>query len=157
MDFFNTYFGIQMLTAVLGTIGFSLIFRLRPSHLPFAALGGLLTYFVYYGLEWLGLNLLLTAFLSAAAGALYSELLARLRHAPTTVFLLPCIIPIVPGGSLYRTMNALLFKNYEDLFSYLGGTLSIGLGMAGGIVAVSVLLGILGSIGDLVKEKQKHM
>ncbi len=155
MDFFSTYFWIQMLTAVLGTVGFSLIFRIRLRHLPFAALGGLLTYFVYYGLEWMGLNLLLTAFLSSAAGALYSELMARYRHAPTTVFILPCIIPTVPGGALYRTMDALLRKDYADLFQYLGITANVGLGIAGGIVAISVLMGIIESITDIIKEKKK--
>ncbi len=155
MGFFDTHFWIQMLTAILGTVGFSLIFRLQLRHLPFAALGGLLTYFVYYSLEWLGLNLLFTAFLSTAAGALYSEGMARLRHAPSTIFLLPCIIPTVPGGALYRTMNALLQKNYEALFGYLGVTANVGLGIAGGIVAVSVLMGIAGSITDAIQEKKK--
>ena len=153
MEFFDLHFWIQMLTAVLGTLGFSLIFRVRPRHLPYAAVGGLLTYFVYYLLEWNGMNLLLAAFLSSAVGAVWSEGCARLRHAPAIVFMLPCIIPTVPGGSLYRTMNALLSKDYPSLYNHQGGTLSVGLGIAGGIVAVSVLMAIGSTLIDVIKQR----
>ncbi len=149
-------FWLQMLTAVVGTIGFSLIFRVRLIHLPFVAFGGLLSYFVYYSLEQLGWNLFLISFLSAVVGAVYSELAARFRRAPVIVFVLPSMVPIIPGGALYRTMDSLISENYTALFNNFGGTVSIGLGMAGGIVAVSVLAAVIVSISDSLKEKKKH-
>lgn len=152
--FFTLSFWIQMLTAVIGTIGFSFIFRVRLCHFPYVALGGLLTYFVYYSLEQMGWNLLLLSFLASCVGALYSEILARIRRAPAIVYLLPSLIPIIPGGALYRTMNALINKNTSSLFTNLGGTVSIGLGMAGGIVAVSVLMAVYVSLAEAVKKKR---
>lgn len=154
--FLTLHFWIQMLTAVVGTVGFSLIFRVRVKHLPYAALGGLLTYFVYYTLEQMGWNLLLLSFLAASVGAIYSEIFARIRRAPVIVFVLPSMIPIIPGGSLYRTMDALINKNYTSLSRNLGGTVSIGLGMAAGIVAVSVLMAILISINERLKLRAKR-
>ncbi len=147
-------FWIQMLTAVIGTIGFSLIFRVRLIHLPFVAIGGLLSYFVYYSLEQIGWNLFLISFLGAVAGAAYSEIAARLRHAPVIVFVLPSMIPIIPGGSLYRSMDALIHKRYDSLFGNFGGTVSIGLGMAGGIVAVSVMAAIIVGIIEQARAKK---
>ncbi|MBR2354581.1 MAG: threonine/serine exporter family protein [Clostridia bacterium] len=148
-------FWIQMLTAVIGTLGFSLIFRVKLKHLPFVAIGGLLTYFVYYSLEQIGWNLFLISFLGAVAGAIYSEFAARFRRAPVIVFVLPSMVPIIPGGALYRTMDALINERYDSLFNNLGGTVSIGLGMAGGIVAVSVLAAVIVGITEQLKEKKK--
>ena len=147
-------FWIQMLTAVIGTIGFSLIFRVRLIHLPFVAIGGLLTYFVYYSLEQIGWNLFLISFLGAVAGAVYSEFAARLRRSPVIVFVLPSMVPIIPGGALYRSMDALINKRYESLFDNFGGTVSIGLGMAGGIVAVSVMAAVIVGIKEQIKAKK---
>ena len=149
-------FWIQMLTAVIGTVGFSLIFRVRTIHLPFAALGGLITYFVYYSLEQIGWNLFLISFLGAVAGAVYSEIAARIRRAPVIVFVLPSMVPIIPGGALYRTMDALINERYDALFNNFGGTVSIGLGMAGGIVAVSVVAALIVGATEQGKEKRKR-
>ena len=154
--FLTLAFWIQMLAAVIGTIGFSLIFRVRTIHLPYVAFGGLLTYFVYYSLEQIGWNLFLISFLGAVAGAVYSEFAARLRKAPVIVFVLPSMVPIIPGGSLYRTMNSLINEDYGALYNNFGGTISIGLGMAGGIVAVSVVAAVAVSISESVKHKRKH-
>ena len=153
--FFTLDFWIQMLSAVVGTIGFAFLFRVRLCHFPYVALGALLTYFVYYTLEQLGWNLLLLTFLAACVGALYSEILARIRRAPAIVYLLSSMIPIIPGGSLYRAMNGLINKNYDSLFTNLGGTLNVSLGMAGGIVAVSVLMAIYVGLMEAIKNKRK--
>ena len=45
--------------------------------------------------------------------------LARLLKAPATIFLVIGIIPLVPGGGLYYTMDYLLDKNFP-MFSQVG-------------------------------------
>ena len=156
MMYLTPEFWFQMLAAVVGTLGFALLFRVRIIHLPLAAFGGLLSYFVYYSLEQLGWSIFLVSFLSAVMGALYSEIIARLRRAPAIVFFLPSMIPIIPGGALYRTMESLISKNTEHVFSNLVTTVSISLGMAGGIVAVSVVAAAITGLSDSIKAKKKH-
>ena len=48
-----------------------------------------------------------------------AEILARVLKAPATIFLVIGIIPLVPGGGLYYTMDYLINQNYP-MFSQVG-------------------------------------
>ena len=85
--------------------------------------------------------------------ALLAEIFSRIRKAPTIVFLLPGVIPTVPGGALYRAMRAILLFDFEEALEYLLVTLQIGLGIAGGIMTVSIIFGIVAD--KIVKRKVK--
>ena len=134
---------VRLIMAVLGTVGFAMIYRVSKKRMPFAALGGLLTYAVYELVTQLGGAAFIAALLSAMFMTLYSESLARIIHAPAVTFLFPCCIPIVPGGALYRTVYNLLFYNEEKLFYYGKTALGVALGMAVGMGAASIIVGVI--------------
>ena len=69
-----------------------------------------------------------------------AEMFARLSKAPSTIFLLPGCIALVPGGTLYYTMNSLLSKNYSEAFHYFLTTLTVGIAIGGGIIAASLVI-----------------
>ena len=143
MTFFTTQFILQLITAVIGTLGFAVIYRVRVRHLPFAGLCGLLTWFVYYTVSFLGGTLFLAAFAASALATVFAELCARTRRAPAPVFLVPGTIPIVPGGDLYYTMRYLLLGDFDLFAEYLMRALLVGIGIGGGIVAISVAASLL--------------
>lgn len=145
---------IRLVTALLGTIGFAMIFRIGRNRMPWAALGGLLTYAVYELAIQLGGEALVAAFLASVFMTLYSEALARILRAPAVTFLLPCAIPIVPGGSLYYTVYNLLFYNAEKLFHYAKATLSVALGMAVGMGVAAIIVGVMLQITKVMHKKQ---
>ena len=70
---------------------------------------------------------------------LYAEVLARVVKAPATVFLIPSIIPLVPGGRLYYTMRAIVDGDADNAKSYAMETIVIALGIAVGIVVISLV------------------
>ena len=72
MTFFTPQFWIQLITAAIGTLGFAVIYRVRVRHLPFAGLCGLLTWFVYYTVGFLGGTLFLAAFAAFLAAIIFS-------------------------------------------------------------------------------------
>ena len=131
-------FYIQLITSFFGSAGFALLFKMRPRYLPFAIVGGGLTYAAYYFGEFLTSSVFAAGFFGAAASALFSEICARVKRAPALVFLVPCAIPIVPGGSLYRTMLSLISQDFGNAWFYLMETLKVGIGIAGGIVTISL-------------------
>ena len=132
----------ELLTALLGTLGFALIFRVRYKYLPIAAVGGMLTDLVYLLATLAGASYLPAAVLAAIFMGLFSEICARTLKAPVAVFLLPCAIPIVPGSFLYYSMVNLLGQNEALFRHYMLGALEIGIGIALGttISAVCVAL-----------------
>ncbi len=138
MSFFTTQLLIQLVTSAICSIAFAVIFRVEARHLPHTGIIGLLTYLVYYTILYFDMHLFIASFACTAFAALYSEIYARTKRAPTIVLLSPAVIPIVPGADLYYTMQHLLASRWEIAMSYLTRTLAVGLGIAGGIVVVSI-------------------
>lgn len=134
---------IQILTGTLGSLGFSVLFNIRGTKLLIAALGGTLSWSVYLLLShWLPSDGT-CYFLSAAIITVYAEVFARVVKTPTTTFLVPAIVPGIPGGALYYAMHHALNKQW-DLFSQKALTaLQIALALAMGIIVVTTMTRLL--------------
>ena len=133
---------VTLVTAAFGTLGFSILFYVHPRRLTLATVGGVLTCAVYIFGKYLIGGELLPNLLAALAGAGYSEIMARVTKAPVPVYMVPCVIPLVPGSGLYGTMFNFVTGNYPAAAEAGLRTLQTALGIAGGIVIASVL-GIL--------------
>ena len=148
--FFKPLFFIASIGAILGSASFAVLFNVAPRHLLCGTLCGFLTFLVYYTVEFFtGGMVFPAAFVSTMFTALFAEIASRVRKAPTIVFLIPGVIPTVPGGALYRAMRALLLLDFAGASEALLTTLQIGLGIAGGILTVSI---IFGSVMEKIKK-----
>ncbi len=132
-------FVIPLLTAALATFGFSILFYVHPRRLLLATLGGTLTTGVYLLVGHFLAGELIPSLIAAAFGAGFSEICARTTKVPVPVYMLPCIIPLVPGSGLYATMFNFVTGDYANALSNALVTLQIALGIAGGIMAASVI------------------
>ncbi|MDY3985717.1 threonine/serine exporter family protein [Dysosmobacter sp.] len=99
---------LPCLYAVLACGGFCLIFEVKkPLFVLLCSLNGGVSWLVYLLLE--GVCPQATRYLIATiVVSVLAELMARVLKAPATIFLIVGIIPLVPGGGLYYTMEALL-------------------------------------------------
>lgn len=150
-------FWIQLITSALGSVGFAVLFKVRLRYLGIIAFLGGACYGVYYLFEsGLSSDAFIAALVSTAFVALVSEILARIVHTPTIVFLISCIIPIVPGSYLYRAMRGLIERNSDAFLQNGAETLKIALGTAGGIVAVSVIVNVVLGIAEKVRKKKNE-
>lgn len=130
---------IMLITAALATLGFSILFYIHPRRLVVATLGGVLTTGIYLlGVHFIG-GELFPNLLGALVGAGFSEIMGRLTKVPVPIYMVPCVIPLVPGGGLYETMFNFVAGNYAAAATAGMRTLQIALGIAGGIVIASVL------------------
>ena len=130
---------IMLITAAVSTFGFSILFYVHPRRLLMATLGGLLTCGVYLlAGHFLG-GELIPNMLGALVGAGFSEVMARVTKAPVPVYMMPCVITLVPGSKLYATMFSIVTGDYANAAVAGMSTLEIALGIAGGIVIASVL------------------
>ena len=103
---------MQLLAAFVGSMGFALIFGMKRRYLFCASLGALL--------GW-------------AFAVSYSEIMAKLLKTPATLFVIPAIIPLVPGGSLYYTMSYAVHRDMENARLYGTRTAETALAIAAGI------------------------
>lgn len=130
---------LQLLTALIGSLGFALLFNVRGRRLVPAALGGLLTWGVYL---LAGLVIAADApryFLASVLLTVYAEIMARVHKSPATVFLTCGTVPLIPGGSLYTTMRYAILADWSA-FSRQGlATLLLALAIAIGILCTTSL------------------
>ena len=130
---------ISLVSAAIGTLGFSILFYVHPRRLTLATLGGLLCTGVYLLAGHLIGGELLPNLLGALVGAGFSEICARLTKVPVPIYMVPCVMPLVPGTALYATMFNFVAGNYRVAADAALTTLVVALGIAGGIVIASVI------------------
>lgn len=128
---------LQLFTAFLGSLGFSILFHIRGVKLLFAALGGLTSWGSYLLTLHFSGSLFAASLVSACWSAAYAELLARILRTPATLFIVSSIIPMVPGGSLYYTMYSVASGDAAGVSLHGFETVSVALGLAVGLAAVT--------------------
>ncbi|MCD8078101.1 MAG: threonine/serine exporter family protein [Lachnospiraceae bacterium] len=100
------------------SLGFGMLFRIEKKYLPLACLGGAFTRFVYLVMEVLAPECFIYNFFAAMAAAAYAEYVAARTNNPTSVFLYPTIIPLIPVVQLYYSILGLIQQDVEMVGTY---------------------------------------
>lgn len=140
---------MQLATALTGSLGFCLIFRLRGRLLLPASVGGAFCWAVYLlGSRHFG-GTFLPSLIASAFAAVYAELLARFLKAPATLFFISAAIPMVPGSTLYYAMSYAVQGEWEISSQYGTLTVQCALGIAIGISLVWAVCDMLGKLFEM--------
>jgi len=128
---------MQTITGFTGSIGFAILFNIRGKKMLFASLGGLICYIVFIAAGFITASEPTCCFFAAAAISIYSEVLARVLKTPTTTFLMTALVPLIPGGALYRTVK-FAFEGNRNAASQNGiYTMQIACALAIGIIVIA--------------------
>ena len=147
---------IQIITGTVGTLGFSLLFNVRGKRIIFTTLGGLVSWTLYILFNYLTASEVLSYFLSAALITVYCEVMARAIKTPTSTFILPSLIPLIPGASLYRTMRTAFFGDIDVTVNMAVYTLKLAAALALGIIVASAVSKIVFPLYYKLKAKLKN-
>lgn len=127
--------GSHCIFALIGCIGFSILFNIHGPGGLLCALGGVLSWAVYLITLKTGCGDIIAYFWSALFASTYSEIMARIRKCPAISYLVVSIFPMIPGAGAYFTMNYAV-RGQMDMFAAEGmHTIAIA-----GILAVGILL-----------------
>lgn len=130
---------LQIAMAGIGTLGFSIYFRVRERNVAASTVAGILGWAIYLLVYYFSEDLFLSNFVAAFLVYIYAEIMARVLKAPSNIFLIPGIIPLLPGGTLYYTMYSIVDSNTDLMISEGTKTVAITFGIAAGIVVGTVL------------------
>lgn len=130
---------IQLMAALLGSLGFAALFNIRGKKLIFATIGGFLSWATYLAATCINANPYFCGFISTVLTTLYAEVMARMVKTPVTVFLVSATIPLIPGAALYRAMNCLMHRNYAGFSKEGTYTLLFAASMSAGITFTTVV------------------
>jgi uncharacterized membrane protein YjjB (DUF3815 family) len=127
---------LPCLWAFLACAGFCLVFNMRGKVLVLSSLGGSIGWLVYLLFNPLQ-NDILQFFLATVATAVYSEIMARVMKRPATEFQVVALLPMVPGGGIFYSMQYCVIGNNEMFLQTGLHTLGIAGALAMGILLVS--------------------
>ena len=124
---------IQLITGFLGSAGFALVFNVRLKNLLSPSLNGLFTTGIFLLMFRFYSNYFIACFVASAFSALFGEVLARIKKTPASVFFIPGVVSLIPGGALFYTMSYAVKKDWINCKMYGFLTMEYALGIACGI------------------------
>ncbi len=127
---------LQIISAFIATAAFSILFYLPKKYIIHSGMTGAFGWLIYL----IGLEILEDKVLSTLAAtmlvALASHILARVYKTPVTMFLIPGVIPFVPGAGMYQIVTGMVEGNVERTSTYFFETLQIAGAIALGIFII---------------------
>lgn len=139
---------VQIAGAFLAVASFSMILELPRRFMAWYGTAGAVCWLVYLIARDAAGSKILGAFAASLAVAVFGHVLARLLKAPVTVFLIPGILPLVPGASIYNSVYYMIQDNRSQATYYLVETLQFA-----GAIAMAVFL--VDSMFHLLRRKKK--
>lgn len=143
---------LEIVTCIIGTFGFSVLLKVSKQKLIYTVLGGAISASTAYFITLSGRGIFAATFFAMVAICIYSEVLARIIKTPANVILLPSTIPLLPGGSLYYTMNYIIHSDKEQAAAYAKETVLTGAGIALGAVFVSIIITFILEIKNCISD-----
>lgn len=141
----------------LATIGFSIFFNSPvKSLIPAGTIGGIGWTVSIILLDFSGNAILANSF-AAALISLLSEILARKMKYPAIIFVIPGILPLIPGLGLYNTMLSLVNGNYTSAMSIGTNALFVSASIAMGILLITSLVKTYYIIYFKIKNKKLQL
>lgn len=119
----------------IATVGFGVLFQAPRHTLATSGFIGAIGWLVFYYMRsFLGYDSFYANLCATIVLSLLSELAARVFKQPATVYVIPGIIPIVPGLGMYKGMAQMIENHYEQGVSIL---------LTAGMDAAAIALGMM--------------
>lgn len=147
---------LQFLLSFITTLGFSFFFQVRHRALVSASLAGALGWVLCAYCVEHGMSLIFSNFFAALLIAFLAEILARFEKSPVTIYIVPGILPLVPGFRIYYMMNYFVDGNLSAGIEQGVSAFFIALALALGIITISACAKIFFPAPPLAVFKKKE-
>ena len=142
---------LSIIASFFGSFGFAIIYNIRGRRVLIPAIGGAVFWAVYLVFLHFVNNEYLGFFVVAILITIYSEIWARILKTPSTVILMPTVIPLIPGGSLYYAMDAALRHDMPQFFLKAQAAVGLAVALAAGIMAVTSMQHLISALIKMIK------
>ncbi len=136
--------------AFVATVAFAVLFQAEKETMPVSGVIGAIGWLIFVVVHHqMGSSSFYADFIATVTISLLSELSARIFKKPATAFVIPGVIPLVPGLGMYQGMTQIIYKSYNTGIDTL---------MEAGMDAAAIALGIMfmTSIFNVVKMSKKR-
>lgn len=137
---------LRIIGALIGVIAFAIYIEAPKKYLILGGILGAFEWFVYL-MVLKEHGVLFASFMATVIIAFLSHVVARIVKAPVTVFLIPGLLPLVPGAGMYRTVYQIVVGNRSLAMENLLETMQVA-----GLMAIGIF--IVDSIFRMVQLKK---
>jgi uncharacterized membrane protein YjjB (DUF3815 family) len=141
----------EFIFAFLGTLGFTLIFNVPLRHIPVASFVGGAGWVVYQIAASMGCGVAIACFFGACTVGLTSDIASKVCKEAATIFVIPGVLPLVPGAGTYYTMLAVIEGNLDQAAAKGIETLAMAGAIALGLLVMGTLLQIIRGLSKRAK------
>ena len=146
---------VQIAITFFAAMGFALFFNVYRSHVLITSIGATITWCLFKFCSMFMTGYFLPVMVAALFAAFFSEFLSWKTKAPTPVFYVISVIPLIPGRTLFYAMSEAVAANWEQCSSYAIMTLEYAAGIAVGISLVTAVVQTFKLVRRKLKEKLK--
>lgn len=126
---------LQILGSFLAVVAFCFLLGVPGKFIPYAGMIGALGWALFLVLRDASFSMGIATFFSGCLISLCGQILARLLKTPVTVFVIPGILPLVPGAGMYHIASSIISSDAAQTSFYVTETLTIA-----GMIAVSIIV-----------------
>lgn len=138
-------FAIHFLFSYLSTVTFGILTNVPRRGLHLCGLAGSVGWMIFWITQQANLGNIFANFLGSIGIGTMSILFSRMKRMPMTMFNIPALVPLVPGGLAYQAMRHILLGDYIS-----GAKSTIAVILTAGAIASGFL--ITGIIERLIKK-----
>ena len=107
---------IQVIGAFFSVVAFSFLLHVPRKYIIWAGFTGAVGWWIYLVLMDLQFSMAVATFLSGCLISLCGQFFARILKTPVTIFVIPGILPLVPGAGMFRIAHSVIRS--DGLTSY---------------------------------------
>ena len=141
----------EFIFAFLGTLGFTLIFNVPLRHIPVASFVGGAGWVVFQIADAMGCGVAIACFFGACTVGLTSDIASKVCKEAATIFVIPGVLPLVPGAGTYYTMLAVIEGNLDQAAAKGIETLAMAGAIALGLLVMGTVMQIIRGLTKRVK------
>lgn len=140
---------VLIIVAFFSVLGFSILFNIPSKNIFMSAVCGAVGWATYWVVMKTAHSPIVGSLMGAFVAGILGEYFAVKNRRPATVFIIPAILPLVPGYGLYNTMFNAIQKNYATAGN---------IGIEALMIALSIALGLIfsSSATKLVRSIQRN-
>lgn len=130
----------QAIVSFMGTVAFAILFGMPKRLYLSTGIIGMAGWLIYTLLvRYTSCTVVIATFFAMAAIGIMSRYFSVWKKAPSTIFIIAGIIPIVPGGGIFWTVYYLMTNQFADAFQAGFTAIKVMLAIVLGIVLSSEL------------------
>ena len=137
---------IQTVGAFFAVLALSVTIGVPRKYLLYSGITGGAGWFLYLAMMEARVKEFMSMFIATVGVALASNLFARILKAPVSIYLIPGILPLVPGLGMYRTVYYIINQDNGMAGYYFSNTMQIA-----GMIALAIFF--IDTFFRMVKKK----